>query len=393
MSIISLAEYKGSVGQASVKKTKEIIYLPVAPQITARTRFASAIPKKISFMMPNEAMSVLDSAVEKQGDRIGMVAICGPGDPFAVPDTTLKTIEMVRKKYPEVEIALGTLGIGAEKFATEFASAGVGYVEMTVNAVDAKILERLYAWIRPGLKTLKISDAVKLLVNEQRNGVPALKYAGISVGIATTLYPGYNTDHVKKISERMMEYGADSISLLPYHPEPGAEVNLELPDEKMISKAEKTAEKFLKVTEAVLGFRGSRDGSGEKNVTGRLPGPSGKKVNVAVASSTGMDVDLHLGQADRFLIYGPREDGLPCLLEVRNAPEPGGGSQRWGKLANVLHDCFAVLAASAGETPRKSLGEQHISVILTDENVEGSVDVLYGGGRKGKKNKRKYDSP
>lgn len=388
MSIISLAEYKDSAVQTVAKKTKEIVYLPVAPQITARTRFASAVPKKISFMMPHEAISLLDSALAERGDNVGMVAINGPGDPFAVPDTTLRTIEMVRTKYPELDIGLGTLGIGSEKFAAEFASAGVTYVEMTVNGVDAKILERLYAWIRPGLKTLKISEAVKLLVNEQRNGVSALKYAGISVGIATTLYPGYNTDHVKKISERMMEYGADTISLLPYQPEPETEVTLDPPDIKMIRKAEKHAGTFLRVVEPLLSAQNPQAEAEEKGGAGRLPRPSGNKVNVAVASSNGMDVDLHLGKADRFLIYGPRDDGLPCLLEVRNAPEPGGGSLRWEKLAEVIHDCFALLAVSAGETPRKCLGDHQISVILTDENIDGTVDVLYGGGRKGKKNKR-----
>ena len=105
---------------------------------------------------------------------------------------------------------------------------------------------------------------------------------------------------------------------------------------------------------------------------------------MAVVSATGMDVDLHLGQARKLLIYGPREDGLACLLETRQAPDPGSGVSRWEHLADVLHDCFALLAVSAGQRPREVLGSRGIRVILTEENIEGTVDLLYGGGKKHK---------
>ena len=91
-----------------------------------------------------------------------------------------------------------------------------------------------------------------------------------------------------------------------------------------------------------------------------LPKPSAERPRVAVASGTGMDVDLHLGQAKTLLIYGPREDGLACLLETRQAPEPGSGESRWDQLADTLHDCFALLAASAGQRPREVLGNRGI---------------------------------
>ena len=105
---------------------------------------------------------------------------------------------------------------------------------------------------------------------------------------------------------------------------------------------------------------------------------------MAVVSSGGMDVDLHLGQAKTLLIYGPREDGLTCLLETRQAPPAGSGEDRWDQLAATLHDCFALLAASAGERPRAVLAGHGIRVLLTEDNIEGSVDVLYGGGKKKK---------
>jgi len=98
-----------------------------------------------------------------------------------------------------------------------------------------------------------------------------------------------------------------------------------------------------------------------------------------------MDIDLHLGQASRLLIYGPRADGLVCLLETRPAPSPGTGGSRWQELALILSDCFALLTAAAGDVPRETLNRKGINVLITDGEIEGTVDVLYGGGKKNKK--------
>lgn len=365
-------------------KAPGVIHLPVAPHVTARTRFSIARPGRVQFIMPHEAIVRLEGVMADFGDSVEMVAITGPGDPLAVPDTTIKTVELVRERYPEMKIGLKTLGIGGERFAGNLAEAGVDYVEMQVNGVQADILKRLYAWIRPGLKTLKIAEAVELLIMEQRNSVPALKYNGLEVSIITTLYPGYNIDHVQKISSNMMELGADSISLVPYMPKPDSEVTLQPPEPNVVEEACRAAGNYLPVVRSLLTCE--EEPQSDNRDTGKmiLPKPSVQRPNVAVVSSNGIEIDLHLGQAISILVYGPREDGLACLLEKREVPEAGGGSVRWQKLAKIVQDCFVILAASAGEAPHRILSEQGITVILTEENIEGCVDVLYGGGKKGK---------
>ena len=102
-----------------------------------------------------------------------------------------------------------------------------------------------------------------------------------------------------------------------------------------------------------------------------------------MASSNGMEVDLHLGQTKVFLIYGPREkDALPCLLETRQAPPSGGGDERWEKLGGILRDCCALLVASAGTRPKEILTALGLRVIVGENEINGSVDLLYGGGKK-----------
>lgn len=339
-----------------------------------------------SLMVP-DALEFLEQSLGKTVHGETMVAITGPGDPLATPDITLSTIRGIRERYPELPIVLKTFGIGSDKLAQELARAGLTHVEMQVDAVQSEILEKLYAWIRPGQKTLKIADAARLLINEQRNGVPALKFHNIRVIVNTTLYPAYNLLQVGRISSEMLELGAKGIALTCYHPEPGAEVNLELPTREEVQTAIAAAGKYLPVVQPFIPPTSQDTPQDSRETQLGTARPTALRPNVAVVSTNGMDVDLHLGKAGQFLIYGPREDGLACLLETREAPPAGQGTKRWLAVASILHDCFALLTASAGESPRRQLGEEGLKVIITNEGIEGIVDVLYGGGKKKKKHK------
>lgn len=370
----------------SCKDSSEVVfYLPVAPLAVARTRFSPpTVVQNLNIMIP-EALELLGSAIENETTNYTMAAITGPGDPLAAPEITLETIRLVKERYPEMKIGLQTMGIGSDKLAADLATVGVDYIEILVNGVNAEILEKLYAWVRPGQKTLKLSQGVELLIKEQRHGVPALKFHNISVSISTTLYPGFNMNHVSKISSEMMELGADSISLQPYTPAPGSEVPLESPTAQEIAEVTQKAAKHLPVVQPVLQYRAYNPCMGTDSLQPPPSRPSKERPNVAVVSSNGIEVNQHLGQAGKFLIYGPREDGLACLLEARNAPQAGQGVNRWQEVAAILSDCFILLTASAGETPRRVLAEAGLKLHIAEDNIEGFVDVLYGGGKKGKK--------
>jgi len=328
-----------------------------------------------------EALEHVNSQMTEAVEKPAMAAINGPGDPLATPEETLEVVARLKQNFPELPIGLLTFGIGSGRLAGDLAAAGVGYVEMKVEAVRRDILEKLFAWIRPGQKTVKLADGSALLLEEQRQGVSALAFHNIRVSILTTLYPGYNIDHVAKIGSEMVELGAASMSLVPYSREAGAEVDLESPDEETIAAAEARVSTYLPVIPPVL-YQPGGGATGGSPPLNRLPAPSRERPNAAVVSSNGIEVDLHLGQAIRFLIYGPRGDGLACLLETRDAPEPGSGAGRWQQVAKILDDCFILLAASAGDRPRRLLAEQGLQVFISEDNIEGMVDVLYGGGKK-----------
>ena len=208
----------------------------------------------------------------------------------------------------------------------------------------------------------------------------------MTVQIITTVYPDHNTDHLEAIARTMAACGADGMILIPYQPAEGADIVLPAADAAMMAAGRSGA------APGICRCRQTTGRAGRHAADGRCANPRRsrphERPNVAVASANGMDVDLHLGQARQLLIYGPREDGLVCLLETRPAPEPAGAGERWQMLAGILADCFALLAASAGETPRSELARGRHHRPDHRGHIEGIVDVLYGGGKKGKQGRK-----
>lgn len=362
------------------------VHLPVAPRANTRSRFAGEGVRHA--MTPEEALAWLGQITDA-GTQIEAVSVTGPGDPLAVPDPVISTLKMVREKFPEMCLCLTTTGIGGARLADPLAETGLSHITILVDAVDPKIAEELYAWIRPAQKTVPLEDAAKVLVEEQAAAIKAFKAAGLSVKVDTTVYPGINSGHIREIARAVAELGADVMAIAPFQNSAGLPDAPSEPEEELMAGIRDMAARHIQLMapvkncgEHIAGTGGFEAPAGGAFST--LPKPTEKRPNVAVASSSGMEVDLHLGHAVRFLVYGPREDGLACLLGTRDAPEPGTGNSRWEKLAETLDDCFILLAASAGENPRNILSRHGLSILITDGEIEGVVDTLYGGGKKKK---------
>lgn len=356
-----------------------IIRLPIAPQANSRIRFAPLQPPAAQTLTPSEAVSLVEAMAVGADCRIELI---GPGDPLVTADLTVAVLRELFARSPLARLSLATLGIGGDRLAKELQQAGMAEIRLQVNAVDPVILEKIYAWIRPGLKTLALPEAARILVAEQRQTVLASKEAGLTVTIVTTVFPGYNSHHLEEIARAMTALGADGMVLVPFQTEEyGNDIVLPAVDPAWLADACRRCARHLPVDAGE-----SEEGcmTALPTVLSRLPQPTANRPNVAVASSNGCDIDLHLGQTRKFLIYGPRADGLVSLLDTRSAPE-SGVDQRWRRLAGILGDCFAILAADAGATPCRELGRAGLVVLRVEDNLEGSVDALYGGGKKGKK--------
>jgi nitrogen fixation protein NifB len=372
---------------SSDRRSSGRVHLPIAPRALARVRFSpeKPLPRALS---PDQALTWLHYLVDR-GEFFHVVNLGGPGDPLATPELTLQTLELLRRQFSDLSLCLTTLGLGAGPVAGALAGFGLAHVSILMEAMDPKVVERIYAWIRPGTRTLPLPKAARVLVREQAAAVTALVEQGIPVQFKTTVYPGINSAHIPTMARRGAKLGVGQMKLFPF----------EARDDESPRPAEVFGPKQLQDLAGQAGqylparfmdpvtCRAALEWDPAESTASKAvrPGPSPQRPYLAVCSSDGFEVDLHLGQADQYLIYGP-QDGPVVLLETRPAPGPGGGDARWEAAAGILGDCFAVLAAAAGEAPQRVLSQRGLTVLTQEGNVEGLVDVLFGGKPKGRKN-------
>jgi nitrogen fixation protein NifB len=381
MTIIHLPKSKHGCGG----KIPQWLILPVAPQAAARLRFCGE--DQLPQAVPLRGALTWIADLLAQGSDIPGLDLHGPGDPLATVTMTGEILAMLREQYPDLPLGITTLGLGLVEHAPLLSGHGVSRVTLLLDAVTPQTVKKIYTWIRPGKRNTPLAEAAEILIEAQAKGIAACKAAGIAVSIQTTVYGGINEDEIEKIARQVSALGADSISLLPGKGWLNTEEKLPLVSEETMAALAKLAAQHITVV--CLPEQAPRDEHLPSGGGGGLgvPKPTTTRPNVAVLSANGMDIDLHLGQAIKALIYGPREDGLACLLTTRDLPEPGSGDNRWQQVAEILNDCFVLMAASAGQKPRDILSSHGLTVLLLEDNVEGTVDVLYGGGKKGKNRK------
>jgi len=106
---------------------------------------------------------------------------------------------------------------------------------------------------------------------------------------------------------------------------------------------------------------------------------SRKPLRVAVASTDGIRVDQHLGQAERFFIFEASPAGSTLLGQRGLDPAIGQSGHDPRRLAEVLRqleDCSVVLALQVGPAFRQQLERQGIRVLTADGMTAPLLDRI-----------------
>jgi nitrogen fixation protein NifB len=99
---------------------------------------------------------------------------------------------------------------------------------------------------------------------------------------------------------------------------------------------------------------------------------------VAVASREGMLVNQHVGEAEKLYVFA-EEAGAFAPVAVREAPDSGSGVKRWLDLADLLHDCRALLTSGVGAAPRRVLTGRGIEIVEMEGLIDDGLASVFGG--------------
>ena len=374
------------------------VHLPVAPDCNVQCNFCKRIYDCANESRPGVTTAVLSprqsldylNRVLAHDSRISVVGIAGPGDPFATPSLTLETLGLVREAHPEILLCVASNGLGVSAHAKELARLRVSHVTLTVNAVDPQIGAKVYAWIRDGKKVYRGVPAAELLWTRQAEAIRLLKEHDVVVKINTIIIPGINDDHAVEVARRVADFGADIANCVPLYPVKGTPFGeLPSPPPDRVAAIRADVAQLLPIMSHCTRCRADAVGLlGEamrpefelalfSAASGPLD-PAEDRPYVAVATLEGVLVNQHLGEADQLSIYAKEAAGFR-LVEQRRTPAAGSGPQRWADLAETLHDCRAVLVASAGQAPRQALVNRGIKLVMMEGLIDEGLDAVFAG--------------
>ncbi|MHB1361592.1 MAG: radical SAM protein [Thermoleophilia bacterium] len=204
------------------------VHLAVAPSCNIHCNYCNRL-----FDCPNEGRPGVTSrllhpeeALAHLGDvmagavPISVVGIAGPGDPLANPESTFRTLELVKSKYPRLLVCISTNGLAAAPLLKEVAKT-TSHVTITVNALDAMVGASIYEWIRLDDRIYTGVEAAGILIERQLQIIQLLKRAGLIVKVNTVVIPGVNDHHVIDIARKMKELTVDIYNAMPVYPVKG----------------------------------------------------------------------------------------------------------------------------------------------------------------------------
>jgi nitrogen fixation protein NifB len=372
------------------------IHLPVAPACNMQCNYCnrdfecvneSRPGVSCNILTPAQAADYLDEVLTRI-KNIAVVGIAGPGDPFANPGETLKTLHLVRDRHPQMMLCVATNGLALADYVDELADLKVSHVTVTVNALDPVVAQKIYAWARLKSKVYRGLDAAFVILEKQQEGIRRLKAKGITVKINTVIVPGINEHQIAAIAKAMKEMKADIFNAIPmYHVAGTPFADIGPLASSTIAELRQAAGAYLPLMNHcsrcradAAGLIGEKQNSDIQDLLRKatLPRPGKSRSYVAVASMEGIFVNQHLGESAGLWIFG-LEKGKATLVERRGTPPSGGGADRWDAMARSLSDCGTLLTSGIGPAPLAILEQSGLSIVTMEGLAKEGVEAILNG--------------
>lgn len=203
------------------------VHLPVAPRCNIQCAFCERkVCASLTMQHPGWALRLLSLAdavdlvrrlaSSRPGESF-VVGVAGPGEPLANRGT-FEALGAVHREFPALLKCISTNGLLLEESLPRLLDVGVSALTVTVNALDGRVGQEIYAWVRHEGTVYRGREAAEVLIGAQLRGIRAALDAGLALKVNTVLIPGVNDQHVTALARLLREMGVPLMNLMPLIP-------------------------------------------------------------------------------------------------------------------------------------------------------------------------------
>ena len=272
--------------------------------------------------------------------------------------------------------------------AQELIDLDVSHVTITMNAIDPKITAKVYKYVDYLGVIYTGEEGATILLNNQLSGLKYLTDRGIVVKVNIVMLKGINDHHIEEITKKVKTLGATVTNIMQMIPVKGTPFEtMPLVSMKEINDLRKVCGENIKQMYHCKQCRADAIGTLDNDQSLKISeeietkNSNGKILKFAVATKSGIGVDLHFGHALEFDIY-EYKNNKALFIEKRSVLKYCDGKEnceeeedKFSKIIKVIGDCDGVISLRIGEEPRKKLEELDIAAFMSCERVEDAVQA------------------
>lgn len=206
------------------------MHLPVAPKCNVSCNYCNRKYDCANESRPGVTSEVLSPEqalfrfieVKEKISQLSVVGIAGPGDALANWDNTRRSIELIREEDKDVTFCISTNGLMLPEYADEIVELGITHVTVTVNCLKSEIGAKIYKFINYKGKNYEDEEGLKILINNQLDGIAKLVSNGVIVKVNIVMLKGINEEHIPEIVKKMKDLGVFITNIMPLIPTAGS---------------------------------------------------------------------------------------------------------------------------------------------------------------------------
>ena len=340
-------------------------------------------------LSPYQALYYLEQVREKM-PNLSVVGIAGPGDAFASPTESMKTLRLIREKGYDYLLCIATNGLNILSYIDELAELKVSHVTITLNAVDPEIGSKIYAWARDNKKIYRGIEAAKLLLDRQKAAIKQLVKKNILVKVNYIVVPGINDSCIEEAAKEVAHLGAEMFNPMPMFPVEDTPFEfLGSPEKNLMHRIKEKCATHINIMQhcnrcrsdaaGLIGEGLRKDCESLLVKVSRMPvNPYEQRPFIAVATTDDEYVNSHLGQVRYMRILEKTAPGFR-VIDTRMMPEKGLGDSRWFKITQLLKDCRSLLVSGIGYKPFQILSDSGLKIFETGAKIEDLLDDVFSG--------------